>query len=52
MKTRDLLEMILEAIEETEATKEKLVYLFNRVYADHLQKERARKKNDNSRADK
>lgn len=36
MKTRDLLEMILEAIEETEATKEKLVYLFNKVYADHL----------------
>ena len=39
MKTRDLLEMILEAIEETEATKEKLVYLFNKVYADHLQKQ-------------
>ena len=39
MKTRDLLEMILEAIEETEATKEKLVYLFNKVYADHLKKQ-------------
>ena len=39
MKTRDLLEMILEAIEETVDTKDKLVYLFNKVYADHLKKQ-------------
>lgn len=39
MKIRDMLEMILEAIEETEDTKEKLVYLFNKVYADHLKKQ-------------
>lgn len=44
MKTRDLLEMILEAIEETEATKEKLVYLFNKVYAEHLQKQASKHK--------
>lgn len=43
MKTRDLLEMILEAIEETEATKEKLVYLFNKVYADHLRQQAEQK---------
>ena len=44
MKTRDLLEMILEAIEETEDTKEKLVYLFNKVYADHLRQQAEQKK--------
>ena len=43
MKIRDLLEMILEAIEETEATKEKLVYLFNKVYADHLRQQAEQK---------
>lgn len=44
MTTRDLLEMILEALEEVKQTEDKLVYLFNRVYADHLRKEREGKK--------
>ena len=40
MRTRDVLEYILEALEENKKTEEKLVDLFNRVYADHLRKER------------
>ena len=43
MTTRDILEYILEALEENKKTEEKLVDLFNRVYADHLRKERGGK---------
>jgi hypothetical protein len=38
MTTRDILEVILEALEENKKIEEKLVYLFNRVYADRLKK--------------
>lgn len=38
MTVRDELEIILEALEQVKQTEEKLTYLFNKVYADHLKK--------------
>lgn len=43
MTTRDILEYILEAIEENKRTEERLVALFNKVYADHLAKQQKEK---------
>lgn len=40
MTTRDTLEQILELYDEVQKLETMIVDLFNRVYADHLRKER------------
>lgn len=40
MTTRDTLEQILELHEEVKKLEQMIIDLFNRVYVDHLRKER------------
>lgn len=46
MRTRDLLEMILELHEDVEKLNERIVTLFNKVYIEELRRQRKEKERE------